>query len=31
MLKQNNQQIKIGDLSNGIYMVEIKSKEWIGK
>jgi len=28
MLKQNNKQINIGDLSNGIYMVEIKSKEW---
>jgi hypothetical protein len=27
ILKQNNQQINIEDLSNGIYMVEIKSKE----
>lgn len=25
-LKQNQQQINVGDLSNGIYMVEIKSK-----
>ena len=31
ILKQNNQQINIGDLSSGIYMVEIKSKEWAGK
>ncbi len=30
-LKQNNRQISIADLSNGIYMVEIKSKEWNGK
>lgn len=30
-LKQNQQQINVGDLSNGIYMVEIKSKEWIEK
>jgi photosystem II stability/assembly factor-like uncharacterized protein len=27
MVKQNQQQIKIGDLSNGIYMIEVKSKE----
>lgn len=27
-LKQNQQQINVGDLGNGIYMVEIKSKEW---
>ena len=27
LLKQNQRQINIGDLSNGIYMVEIKSKE----
>jgi len=26
MLKQNQQQINVGDLSNGIYMIEIKSK-----
>ena len=31
MLKQNNRQINIGDLSNGIYIVEIKTKEWTGK
>jgi len=30
-LKQNQQQINIGNLSNGIYMVEIKSKEWTEK
>lgn len=29
-LKQSQQQIDIGDLSNGIYWVEIKSKEWVG-
>lgn len=28
MLKQNNRQINIRDLSNGIYMVAIKSNEW---
>jgi hypothetical protein len=28
ILKQNQQQINIGDLSNGIYMVVIKTKEW---
>lgn len=28
MLQQNNQQINIRDLNNGIYMVEIKTKEW---
>ena len=27
MMKQNQQQINIGDLSNGIYMVTIKSKD----
>jgi predicted outer membrane repeat protein len=27
MFKQNHRQINIGDLSNGVYMVEIKSKE----
>jgi len=31
ILKENQQQINIGDLSNGIYMVEIKSKEWTEK
>jgi len=31
MLKQNQQQINIGELSNGIYVVEIKSKEWTEK
>ncbi len=31
MLKQNQQQIDIGDLSNGIYTVEIKSKGFIEK
>jgi hypothetical protein len=30
-LKQDQLQINIGDLSNGIYMVEITSKEWSGK
>lgn len=29
ILKQNNQQINIGDLSNGVYMVVIKSKSMI--
>ena len=29
--EQNQQQIHIADLSDGIYMVEIKSKEWNGK
>jgi hypothetical protein len=31
ILKQNQQQINIGDLGNGIYLVEIKSKEWTEK
>jgi hypothetical protein len=31
LLKQNNLQVNIGDLNNGIYMVEIKSKEWSRK
>lgn len=31
ILKQNTRQINIGDLSNGIYTFEIKSKEWSGK
>ncbi|NTW33364.1 MAG: T9SS type A sorting domain-containing protein, partial [Bacteroidetes bacterium] len=30
-LKQKQQKINIGDLNNGVYMVEIKSKEWSGK
>jgi len=30
LLKQNQQQINIGDLSNGIYIVKIKSKRLIG-
>jgi hypothetical protein len=30
-LGQNQQQINIGNLTNGIYMVEIKSKEWTEK
>lgn len=30
-LRQNQQQINIENLSNGIYMVEIKSKEWSEK
>lgn len=28
MLKQNNRQFTIGDLSNGVYMVTIKSKDF---
>lgn len=31
LLKQNQQQINISDLNNGIYMIEVKSKEWTGK
>jgi hypothetical protein len=31
MLKQNQRQINVGDLSNGEYMVEIKSKDWAEK
>jgi hypothetical protein len=30
LLKQNQQKINIGDLNNGIYMVEINSNEWSG-
>src|ERR1019366_7371822 len=30
-LRQNQQQINIGDLDNGIYFVEIKSNEWSEK
>jgi photosystem II stability/assembly factor-like uncharacterized protein len=29
-LKQNQHQLNVGDLDNGVYMVEIKSKGWIG-
>jgi hypothetical protein len=29
MLKQNQRQINIGDLSNGVYMVTIKSEDFI--
>lgn len=31
ILRQNQQQINIGDLSNGFYMVEIEGKELTGK
>ncbi|MDO9154346.1 MAG: T9SS type A sorting domain-containing protein [Paludibacter sp.] len=31
ILKQYNRQINIGDLCDGIYMVEIKTKEWTKK
>jgi len=31
LLKQNNRQISIDDLNNGIYLVEIRSKGWIEK
>ncbi len=31
ILEQNQQQINIEDLSNGIYIVEIKNKEWTEK
>jgi hypothetical protein len=31
LLKQNQRQVNIGDLSNGIYMIEIESKELTGK
>ena len=30
-LRQNQRQINVGDLSNGIYVIEIKSKEWSEK
>lgn len=30
-IKQNNQQINISDLSNGIYIVQVKSREWTEK
>jgi len=31
IMRQNNRQINIGSLSNGVYIVEIKSKEWTEK
>lgn len=31
VLKQTQPQINISDLSNGVYMVEIKSTDWTGK
>jgi|GEM_PF-5690284 len=31
ILKQNQQQINVGDLNNGVYMIEIKNIEWTGK
>lgn len=31
IFKQNQQQINVSDLSNGIYVVEIKSKDWTEK
>ncbi len=31
IIKQSQRQINVGDLSNGIYMVEIKSEEWTEK
>lgn len=31
ILKQNQQQMNVSDLSNGIYVVEIKSKDWTDK
>jgi len=31
ILRQNNQQINISDLSNGIFTVQVKSKEWTEK
>jgi hypothetical protein len=31
VLTQNSRQINIGSLINGIYLVEIKSNDWIGK
>jgi len=30
-LQQNQRQINIGDLNDGVYLVEIKSKKWTGK
>ena len=30
-INQNQQQINIGNLSNGIYLLEIKSQDWMGK
>lgn len=31
MLKQNNPKMNIGDLSNGIYFIEVKNTEWSEK
>lgn len=31
ILKQNQQQINVSEMSNGIYMIEIKSNEFFGK
>lgn len=31
ILKQNQEQISIGDLSNGIYILEFKSQKWLQK
>lgn len=31
ILKQNQQQINVGDLDNGIYLIEIENKEWSEK
>ncbi len=31
ILSQNQQQINIGDLSNGVYVVEVKSKDYTEK
>jgi hypothetical protein len=31
LLKQNQQQIPVADLKSGIYMIEIKSGEWVKK
>jgi hypothetical protein len=28
LVKQNKQQFYVGDLNNGIYLVEIKAKGW---
>ena len=30
-LLQNQQQINMGDLSNGLYIIEIRAKSWAGK
>ena len=31
LIKQGQQQISIGDLNNGIYIIEMKSQEWVDK